>query len=212
MTILEDLFPDPGELESEAVRTAMARLAAAASGGPEPTEPAELASCAGHVRQAGSKIAAGTALKRMSELLSLAQFGAAPVGRAIAIASRETGDVRALEALFTAEFLVAVVAGAPACPQLLPEDLRARHGAAPGYRSGPEMRAVLDDLLDRAADVVARAAAETVSPTNAGFVRRRSALCARRISRLRRVDPADGRTALSRFDRLAVRLRLAFSR
>jgi hypothetical protein len=197
MSLLSDLFPQPGALRRPDADAVLAALRDALSSGPLAL-PDWAVPLAERMRQAEAKIAAGEPLKRTAELIALAQFGAGSLGRAIAGACGAPADAPACESLLVAEFLVSVAAPRSGVPALVPPDTAAGDPAAAWAA-----------LLDRAAQALAAAEVPGADPGLRRFRRRRAAYCARRIARLRLGHPT-GAPGLR--DRIAVALALLLGR
>jgi hypothetical protein len=198
MSFLTDLFPQPGELKRPEADAILFALRTALATGTADGLPGWALPLADRMRQAEAKIAAGEPVKRMAELIALAQFGAGSLGRAVAEASGSSAEAPACESLYVAEFLASVASPRSASPHLVPPD--------PGSGDPAAARAA---ILGRADQALASAAAPGTDPALSRFRKRRAAFCARRIARLRRGHPTG---APGLWDRAAVALSLAFGR
>ena len=198
MSLLNDLFPRPGELRNRDADAILAALRMALASGAADGLPDWAPPLADRMRQAEAKIAAGEPVKRMAELIALAQFGAGSLGRAVAEASGSSAEAASCESLFVAELLAAVAAPASAVPHLVPPDAGSGDPAV-----------AREAILGRAEQALASAATPATDAALSRFRKRRAAFCARRIARLRRGHPT-GAPGVS--DRAAVALSLAFGR
>ena len=196
MKPLQTLFPARGALSDEAADRAIA-AAVRAFVADEPSAGAELsgpaAGCVERMRQAASKIASGVPLRRMGELITLAQFAAAPVGTLVSDACRDPAAAARCEGCFTAFFLIDVAGNVDSAPQMLPADVSAR------------------DVLDRAAAAL-RTPGHVEHKGLRRYLARRSARARRRIARLRKYGPGHPKAELGRLDAFLIAIRLFLRR
>ena len=165
------------------------------------------------IMQAEEKAAAGANVARMSELLTMAQFGAGSIGGAIAAIYESPDTVPRLEALFVSRFLVEIVLQRESYPGLYPDDLLRRHDLERHQLCDPAARPALNEIVERA-----RETADRASVSGTGVVGRELAslifferkLLSKRLSRLTSDPCSTGPIDLGLWDRLsgAISLRL----
>ena len=89
MNLLTDLFPPADEFSDRHVNAALSAVRLALASGDRSDLTVEQRGLVDRMDQASTKIASGTDLSRISELMSLAQFGAGSIGLAVADACRD---------------------------------------------------------------------------------------------------------------------------
>ncbi len=173
------------------------------------------AATATRVLEAFDKLRRTPRFRRWSELLAWCRFAAGPAARhVLAVHGEEAGFVPAAEALGTAVMLLLVVrncaADYAAGRVLLPADWLKEAGCDEATlgakRASPELRAVLDRVLDRAERMIAEARPGVMAVREPGLKRWGSvalALAGAWARRLRRRDPLRRPASLSRPRRLA---------
>ncbi|CAN0545687.1 unnamed protein product, partial [Laminaria digitata] len=172
---------------------------------------AEQQALAQRIGQATEKIVSAAEIARVSELMTLAQFGPASIGTAV-VGSYDDGPAEPFaQALFVARFLVEVVFAAPQSPALVPGDILREHNLDRADLSWPSAESVYRDLLARAADTIDRADAANVriaSPSLRKMLARHRMETIRQIRRLHARDPASPRARLTGLDNFTISLML----
>ncbi|CAN0508493.1 unnamed protein product, partial [Discosporangium mesarthrocarpum] len=166
---------------------------------------------ADRIGQATRKIGSGADIGRTSELMTLAQFGPASIGAAIALAFDDEPAQPVAEALFIGRFLVEIVFAAGRCPALLPGDLLKQSQIDRTDVSWPKAAPVYQDLLSRAAEAIDRAdAARSHISTRPlrKMLTKHQMQTVRQIARLRDRDPASPRARLTGLDKLVISFKL----
>lgn len=202
MAFIADLLPAPGSLSDDRADAVLAAVAAAIRD-PEAAPPEPYGSLVARVRQAAEKIESGANVQRLSELMTLSQFGGVTLGT-IAAEACEAPTLRpAAEARFAAAFLVASVLRMPSLPHLMPQDLLDRHGVDRGDAGEPAAQPVYDDVLGRVAEAPQRiAATDDAHPGLRKFIDRQRRTTRRQMAKIRKSGPASA--ALGPFDRFAI--------
>lgn len=201
MNLILDLLPPAGSLDDETADAMVARAAAALESGETADLPEKAATAIDRMRQAADKIASGERLRRLGELITLAQFGAGSAALLVSDACGDAGAARRCEGCFIGYFLTDVVARAKTHSHLIPAELDRTAGSAPDYEA----------LFQRANDAMQTPG--QVSHRGLGrFLARRSATTRRHISRLRRYGPDSPRAAVTAVDRWLVSLSLFLHR
>ena len=211
MDLMSDQFPAPNcppsstaEQKLEALRAALATCNIPA------LEPAQQA-LAERINQAARKINSGMEIQRTSELMSLAQFGPASIGTAVALAFDDKASAPIAQATCVARFLVEVVFAGARSPSLIPGDLLKEHGLSRAEISWPSSAPIYSDLLSRATDTIARAddaGGQVNSPPLQKLLAKHRMLTLRQIAKLRSRDPSLARTRLTTFDKFVIEIKL----
>ena len=102
------------------------------------------------LRQAEEKVASGAEIMRISELLTLAQFGAGSIGSAIAAIYRAPSSATGLEALYVSRFLTELVVRRRDYPALIPADLLCKFAVEREIVESAVARPVLEVIVERA--------------------------------------------------------------
>lgn len=211
MDLLADLFPADSALSDRTAKAKLASFRGALMTGDLSALDARQQSLAARIAQAIQKIESGAEIGRISELMTLAQFGSASVGAAIAQACDDEAAAPVAEALFVARFLVELVFAAPRSPNLLPGDVLKEHRLNRADISWPDASPVYRDLLARAAETINRANAAGVriaTPALRKMLAKHRLQSLRQIDRLRDRDPASPRARLTAFDNLTISIKL----
>lgn len=211
MNLLTDLFPPADEFSDRHVNAALSAVRLALASGDRSDLTVEQRGLVDRMDQASTKIASGTDLSRISELMSLAQFGAGSIGLAVADACRDDRARQACEALFVARFLIVAILEAGAYANLIPGDLLRRNELDRNNIGWPAAKPIYDTLLARAAQTVKIAYSNEIGAT-APFLRKyiaiQRALAIKQIRKLEGRDPSSRRARLTALDRVLVSLRL----
>ena len=145
------------------------------------------------LRQAEEKVASGAEIMRISELLTLAQFGAGSIGSAIAAIYRSPSSATGLEALYVSRFLTELVVRRREYPALIPADLLCKYALEREDVDSAAARPVLAVIVERARETATRVSISVAVPRNAEF--ESLVLLERKLleKRLRRLlaDPCD---------------------
>ncbi len=145
------------------------------------------------LRQAEEKVASGAEIMRISELLTLAQFGAGSIGSAIAAIYRLPSSATGLEALYVSKFLTELVVRRREYPALIPADLLRKYAVEREEIDSVSARPVLAVIVERARETATRVSVSGAVPRNAEF--ESLVLLERKLleKRLRRLlaDPCD---------------------
>lgn len=211
MDLVADLFPADNTLSDRAAAANLSVMRAALSSGDMSALGAEQQALAQRIDQAAQKIGSGAEIARISELMTLSQFGPASIGAAIAQACDDSPAQPVAEALFAARFLVEVVFAAPHAPALLPRDILKAHQLVRADVSWPVAEPVYKDLLTRAIETINRADASGIaitSPALRKMLARHRMQTTRQIARLRGRNPALPGARLTGFDNLMISLKL----
>ncbi|MGB0632387.1 MAG: hypothetical protein ACPGRZ_16985 [Alphaproteobacteria bacterium] len=156
MSLWSDLLLEAQRHAHGEALDALQRLQVAALTGQVSGMTGTLLDCAERIGQAEEKVSSGAEIARMSELLTLAQFGAGSIGSAVAAIYNAPESAPGLEALFVSKFLTELVLQRRTYPALFPADLLRKHGIGRqdlGEQSG---RPVLADIVERARETAAR--------------------------------------------------------
>lgn len=211
MNLIAELVPPQGTFSDKDADARLTAFRTALSAGDDAALGEDLKTCAARIDQARQKIGSGTEISRVSELMTLGQFGGASIGAALArICDDAVAEPRA-EALLVARFLVEVVFAAPHAPSLLPGDLLKRHRLDRESVSWPEAQPVYRDLLARASETINRADAlgtRIASPALRKMLLRHRIETLRQIARLQDRDPASSGARLTGVDKVMISLRL----
>ena len=119
--------------------------------------------------QAEEKVVSGAEIMRISELLTLAQFGAASIGSAIAAIYRSPSSATGLEALYVSRFLTEVVVRRREYPALIPADLLRKYAVERQEVDSASARPVLAVIVERAKETSARVTMSGAGPRNGEF-------------------------------------------
>ena len=211
MDLIADLFPAHNALPDPSAASKLAVLRAALFGGDLSDLEAPQEALAQRIDQAAQKIGSGAEIARISELTTLAQFGPASIGAAVAQAYDDEHSAPIAEAMFVARFLVEVVFAGARSPNLLPGDMLKQHQVNRAEISWPAAKPVYQGLLTRARETINRAEAidiRSASPELQKILVRYRMQTVRQIARLEDRDPASPGARLTRFDNLMISLRL----
>jgi len=211
MDLIADLFPAHNALPDPSAASKLAVLRAALFGGDFSDLEAPQEALAQRIDQAAQKIGSGAEIARISELTTLAQFGPASIGAAVAQAYDDEHSAPIAEAMFVARFLVEVVFAGARSPNLLPGDMLKQHQVNRAEISWPAAKPVYQGLLTRARETINRAEAidiRSASPELQKILVRYRMQTVRQIARLEDRDPASPGARLTRFDNLMISLRL----
>lgn len=211
MDLIADLFPAHNALPDPSAASKLAVLRAALLGGDLSDLEAPQEALAQRIDQAAQKIGSGAEIARISELTTLAQFGPASIGAAVAQAYDDEHSAPIAEAMFVARFLVEVVFAGARSPNLLPGDMLKQHQVNRAEISWPAAKPVYQGLLTRARETINRAEAidiRSASPELQKILVRYRMQTVRQIARLEDRDPASPGARLTRFDNLMISLRL----
>ncbi len=208
---MADLFPAHNALPDPTAASKIAVLRAALFGGDLSDLEAPQEALAQRIDQAAQKIGSGAEIARISELTTLAQFGPASIGAAVAQAYDDEHSAPIAEAMFVARFLVEVVFAGARSPNLLPGEMLKQHRVNRAEISWPAAKPVYQGLLTRARETINRAEAmdiRSASPELRKMLARYRMQTVRQIARLEDRDPASPGARLTRFDNLMISLRL----
>jgi hypothetical protein len=211
MDLMADLFPAHNALPDPTAASKIAVLRAALFGGDLSDLEAPQEALAQRIDQAAQKIGSGAEIARISELTTLAQFGPASIGTAVAQAYDDEHSAPIAEAMFVARFLVEVVFAGARSPNLLPGDMLKQHQVNRAEISWPAAKPVYQGLLTRARETINRAEAMDIRSASTELRKilvRYRMQTVRQIARLEDRDPASPGARLTRFDNLMISLRL----
>lgn len=211
MDLIADLFPAHNALPDPSAASKLAVLRAALFGGDLSDLEAPQEALAQRIDQAAQKIGSGAEIARISELTTLAQFGPASIGTAVAQAYDDEHSAPIAEAMFVARFLVEVVFAGARSPNLLPGDMLKQHQVNRAEISWPAAKPVYQGLLTRARETINRAEAMDIRSASTELRKilvRYRMQTVRQIARLEDRDPASPGARLTRFDNLMISLRL----
>jgi len=211
MNLIAELVPPQGTFSDKDADARLTAFRTALSAGDDAALDQGLKTCAARIDQARQKIGSGTEISRVSELMTLGQFGGASIGAALARICDDAAAEPRAEALLVARFLVAVVFAAPHAPSLLPGDLLKQHRLNRESVSWPEAQPVYRDLLARASETINRADAlgiRIASPALRKMLLRHRSETLRQIARLQDRDPASSGARLTGVDKVMISLRL----
>lgn len=215
MDLIADLFPAHNALPDPTAASKIAVLRAALFGRNLSDLEAPQEALAQRIDQAAQKIGSGAEIARISELTTLAQFGPASIGAAVAQAYDDEHSAPIAEAMFVARFLVEVVFAGARSPNLLPGDMLKQHQVNRAEISWPAAKPVYQGLLTRARETINRAEAmdiRSASPELRKMLARYQMQTVRQIARLEDRDPASPGARLTRFDNLMISLGLLLRR
>ena len=202
MPFVADLLPAPGLLSDDRADAVLAAVSAAIRNS-ETAPPEPYGNLVARVRQAVEKIESDANVQRLSELMTLSQFGGVTLGALVAEACDAPALRPAAEAQFASAFLVASVLHMPSFPHLIPQDLLNRHGVDRSDACKPAAWPVYNDVLGRASEASRRGAAtDNAHPGLRKFIERQRRTTRRQIAKIGKSGPASG--ALTAFDRSAV--------
>lgn len=202
MTFIADLLPAPGLLSDDGADAVLAAVSAAIRDS-EAAPPEPYGNMVARVRQAAEKIESGANVQRLSELMTLSQFGGMTLGALVAKVCDAPTLRPAAEAQFAASFLVASVFHMPSLPHLIPQDLLNRHGVDRSDACEPAAWPVYNDVLGRASEASRMSAATgNAHPGLRKFIDRQRRTTRRQIAKIGKSGPASG--ALTAFDHFAV--------
>ncbi|MEE2997728.1 MAG: hypothetical protein VX700_11365 [Pseudomonadota bacterium] len=167
--------------------------------------------CVQRVEQANKKIAAGADIARMSELLTLARYGAGSIGKGVGEIFGATKIAPELEAIFVAKFLTVMIIQRRKYHALFPADLLQKHSVQRSKLEEPSAGPVLCDILERA-----KSSAAQFPGYNARYINRKTQimltyekkLLAKRLSRLSANPFAQNPINLGVWDRFVCALNL----
>ena len=211
MNLIAELVPPQGTFSDKDADARLTAFRTALSAGDDAALDQGLKTCAARIDQARQKIGSGTEISRVSELMTLGQFGGASIGAALARICDDAAAEPRAEALLVARLLVAVVFAAPHAPSLLPGDLLKQHRLNRESVSWPEAQPVYRDLLARASETINRADAlgiRIASPALRKMLLRHRSETLRQIARLQDRDPASSGARLTGVDKVMISLRL----
>lgn len=211
MNLVTDLFPAADEFSDWHVNAALSAVRQALESGDRSNLTNEQRGLVERMDQASTKIASGAELSRISELMSLAQFGAGSIGLAVADACRDDRARQACEALFVTRFLIVAILGAGASANLIPGDLLRRNELDRKDISWPAAKPIYDALLGRATQTLEIAYGNEIgatAPFLRKYIRIQRALAAKHIRKLEGRDPSSRRARLTALDRFLVSLRI----
>lgn len=211
MNLIAELVPPQGTFSDKDADARLDAFRTALTGGDNATLGEDLKTCAARIDQARQKIGSGTEIYRVSELMTLGQFGGASIGAALARICDDAAAESRVEALLVARFLVEIVFAAPHAPSLLPGDLLKQHRLDRKSVSWPEVLPVYRDLLARASEAINRADAlgtRIASPALRKMLLRHRIETLRQIARLQDRDPASSGARLTGIDKVMISLRL----
>lgn len=213
MSLWSDLLSEAQRHARGDALSALHRLEVAVMTGQTNGLDAPLLDCAERIGQAEQKVASGSEIVRMSELVTLSQFGAGSIGTAIAGIYDAPDAARTLEAMFVSKFLTELMLQRRAYPNLFPSDLLRNHAVERSGLNDPGARPVLAAIVDRATESYARITgfdAGKAHPELAVLTIYEKKLLSKRLRRLS-VDPCiHGAIDLGVWDRFstAISLRL----
>lgn len=211
MDLVTDLFPPANGLSDAAARASLAGLRAAHDSGNVSALDDRQQAFVERIGQANEKIRSATEIKRVSELMTLAQFGPASIGAAVAQACDDEASQPVAEALFVARFLVEVVFAAAHIPTLLPGDLLKEHQLDRTQVSWPTAAPVYQALLSRGSETIYRAETAGIRITSRAlkkFLTKHRMQTTRQITRLHDRDPASPGARLTGFDNAMISIKL----
>ena len=192
MTFIADLLPAPGLLSDDRADAVLAAVSAAIRDS-EAAAPEPYGNLVARVRQAAEKIESDANVQRLSELMTLSQFGGVTLGALVAEVCDAPTLRPAAEAQFAAAFLVASVLHMPSLPHLIPQDLLKRHGVDRGDACKPAARPVYNDVLGRASEASQmNAATDDAHPGLRKFIDRQRRATRRQIAKIGKSGPATG--------------------
>ena len=209
MDLITDLLPTTKRLGNQRAQEILSELRAALETVDVSRLPDGLRNQAARIAQATEKIRTGSEIVRISELMTLAQFGAGSIGAAVADAFEDPGAVPAMEALQISRFLVEVVFASKQSPYLLPGDLLRQNDIDRGAVAWPAAEPVFAVLIERAGRAIDAAATGRVaiaSPSLKKLFDREHAMMRRQIQKLAGKDPDSPRARLTALDRIIISL------
>lgn len=209
MNAITNLLPTTKRLGNKRAQETLFDLRAALETGDVSRLPDGLRDQAARMAQATTKIAAGAEIARISELMTLAQFGAGSLGTAVADAFEDPGAAPAMEALFISRFLIETVFASKQRPYLLPGDLLRQNHIDRGTAAWPAAEPVFSILIERAARAIDAAAAGRTaigSPSLRKLFDRDHATTRRQIRKLTGKNPDSPRARLTALDRIIISL------
>ena len=172
--------------------------------------PAPLAGLAGRIVQARQKIDSGGPIANVSDLFTIAQFGAGSIGAAIALILDEPEGAQFCEAVCIARYLVATSIAAEDAPQLFPRDLCKRLSLTTESIEWPTTKQLHEEMQQRATDVLDRQLLGLGEIQHNDLKKAMTfeiALLQKKIRYLQGRNPSGVKLGLTWFDRLRIRLR-----
>lgn len=207
MNFVTDLLPPATGLADENAAIALSALHRALETGDISGLSEDQRSFVERIDQASAKIASGAGIARISELMTLAQFGAGSIGAAVADAFNDPGASPAMQNLFTSRFLTRVVLSAQEFPHLIPGDLLRARNMDRNDLAWPASEPVYRDLLERAKQVAAFSGRSSLSsPALRKLFDRQLAETVRQIRKSTGKDPDSARARLNALDRFIISL------
>jgi hypothetical protein len=209
MNLVTDLLPKPSGLGDSGARTTLSAFRRALESGDRTGLAREQQDLVDRIAQANAKIESGGEIVRISELMTLAQFGAGSAGIAIANACSDPSAIPAIEGLLTGRFLIEVVLSGKQYPHLFPADFLRNANVSRDAIAWPGAGPVYGGLLDRATLAVNRASAardEISSPALRKYFDRERAQSIRQLRKLAGKDPNSTRARLNTLDRIIISL------
>jgi hypothetical protein len=209
MDALTNLLPTTKRLGNKRAEEILSGFRTALETGDESRLPDGLRDQAVRIAQASEKIAAESEIALISELMTLAQFGAGSLGAAVADAFDDLGAAPALEALLISRFLIEVVFAAKQSPFLLPGDLLRQNEIDRATLAWPEAEPVFSVLIERAGralDAASTGRVTIASHTLRKLFDREHVTIGRQIRKLAGKNPNSPRTRLTALDRIIISL------
>ena len=209
MNRITDLLPTTKRLGDKRAQEILSELRAALETGDVSRLSDGLRNQAARIAQATEKIVAGSEIVRISELMTLAQFGAGSIGAAVADAFEDPGAMRAMEALQISRFLIEVVFASKENPYLFPADLLRQNDIDREAVAWPAAEPVYSVLIERAGRAINAASAgraAIASPSLKKLFDREHAVMRRQIRKLAGKDPDSPRARLTALDRIVISL------
>lgn len=207
MKLVTDLLPPAKGLADANAAIALSALRRALETGDRSGLSQDQLSFAERIDQANAKIASGTGIVRISELTTLAQFGAGSIGAAVADAFDDPGASAAMQSLYTSQFLTRVVLSARDFPHLIPGDLVRAQNLDRASLIWPASEPIYRDLLQRAQQAAASSGRGFLSsPALRKLYDRQRAETVRQIRKLSGKNPDSRRARLNALDRFIISL------
>jgi hypothetical protein len=207
MNLVTDLLPPTTELADTNAMIVLSALRRALETGDRSGLSQDQLSFAERIEQANAKIASGSGIARISELMTLAQFGAGSVGAAVAYAFDDPGAGPAMQSLFTSQFLTRVVMSAQEFPHLIPGDLLKTQNMGRDSLTWPVSEPIYRNILERAKQAAASPGRTSLSsPALKKLFDRRQAETVRQIRKLAGKNPDSARARLNALDRFIISL------
>jgi hypothetical protein len=209
MNLVINLIPATKRIGYKPAREPLSELRSALEAGDTTRLPAGLHDHAARIAQAIAKIEAGSEIARISELMTLAQFGAGSVGAVVAGAFDDPDAAPAMEALLTSRFLIDTVFSATQSPHLIPGDILRQNDIDRGAISWPAADPVYAVLIERAVRALDASAAARAAITSLPLKKlfdHEQATMRRQIRKVVGNDPDSPRTRLTALDRIIISL------